>query len=157
MSIVDSTKAYHDYFVEEKFEAGLALAGREVKAIRAVRAQVKESCAVVKNGEIVLLGAHTMPRITALTHTRADPTRTRKLLTPRGEINRLVGKAERAGSTLVPLNLHCYTGRIKLDVSLAKRRKQHDKRDTERERDSNRERQCLLDNRPGSDRAPRAA
>ena len=120
MSIVENKKAYHDYFIEEKFEAGLALEGWEVKAIRAGRAQLKESYVVVKNGEIVLLGAHVTPLITASTHVHADATRTRKLLMHREEINRLVGKVERAGYTLVPLNLHYAKGRIKLDVGLAK-------------------------------------
>src|SRR5512132_3001013 len=97
MSIIDNKKAYHDYFIEEKFEAGLALEGWEVKAIRAGRAQLKEAYVVVKNGEIVLLGAHVTPLITASTHVHADPTRTRKLLMHREEIARLVGKVERAG------------------------------------------------------------
>lgn len=154
MSIVDNKKAYHDYFVEEKFEAGLALEGWEVKAIRAGRAQLKEAYVVVKNGEIVLLGAHVTPLSTASTHVHADPTRTRKLLMHREEINRLVGKVERAGYTLVPLNLHYSKGRIKLDVGLAKGKKQHDKRESERERDWNREKQRLLRDRTGS-RAPR--
>src|SRR5438270_12003705 len=105
MSIVENKKAYHDYFVEEKFEAGVALEGWEVKAIRAGRAQLKESYVVVKNGEIVLLGAHVTPLSTASTHVSADPTRTRKLLMHREELNRLVGMVERAGYTLVPLDL----------------------------------------------------
>ena len=101
MSIVENRKAFHDYFIEERFEAGLALEGWEVKAIRAGRANLKEAYVVVKNGEIVLLGAHISPLSTASTHVRADPTRTRKLLMHREEINRLVGQVERAGYTLV--------------------------------------------------------
>ena len=139
MSIVANKKAYHDYFVEEKFEAGLALQGWEVKAIRAGRAQLKEAYVVVKNGEIVLLGAHVTPLPTASTHIRPDPTRTRKLLLHRAEINRLIGKVERAGYTLTPLDLHFKAGRIKLEIGLAKGKKQHDKRDAIRDRDLKRE------------------
>src|SRR4051812_31807985 len=152
MSIVDNKKAYHDYFIEEKFEAGLALEGWEVKSIRAGRAQLKEAYVVVRNGEIVLLGAHATPLSTASTHIHPDPTRTRKLLMHREEINRLVGKVERAGYTLVPLNLHYSKGRVKLDVGLAKGKKQHDKRESEKLRDWNREKQRLLRNRAGATR-----
>jgi SsrA-binding protein len=156
MSIVENKKAYHDYFVEEKFEAGLALEGWEVKAIRAGRAQLKEAYVIVKNGEIVLLGAHVTPLTSASTHVRADPTRTRKLLLHRAEINRLIGKVERAGYTLTPLNLHYSKGRIKLDVGLARGKKQYDKRAAIKEREWNREKQRLIRARPGSGRAPRA-
>jgi SsrA-binding protein len=149
MSIVANKKAYHDYFVEEKFEAGLALAGWEVKAIRAGRAQLKEAYVVVKNGEILLIGAHVTPLSTASTHVHADPTRTRKLLMHRKEINRLVGQVERAGYTLVPIDLHYSKGRIKLEIGLAKGKKQFDKRESEKQRDWNREKQRLLRNRPG--------
>ncbi len=152
MSIVANRKAYHDYFVEEKFEAGLALEGWEVKAIRAGRAQLKEAYVLIKSGEIVLFGAHIMPLPTASTHIRPDPTRTRKLLMHRIEINRMVGKVERAGYTLVPLDLHFRGGRIKLEIGLAKGKKQYDKRATEKERDWNRERQRLLRDRTGGAR-----
>ena len=152
MSIVANRKAYHDYFVEEKFEAGLALEGWEVKAIRAGRAQLKEAYVLIKSGEIVLFGAHIMPLPTASTHIRADPTRTRKLLMHRIEINRLLGKVERAGYTLVPIDLHYKGGRIKLEIGLAKGKKQYDKRATEKERDWNRERQRLLRDRTGGGR-----
>jgi len=152
MSIVANRKAYHDYFVEEKFEAGLALEGWEVKAIRAGRSQLKEAYVLIKSGEIVLFGAHIMPLPTASTHIRPDPTRTRKLLMHRIEINRLVGKVERAGYTLVPLDLHFKGGRIKLEIGLAKGKKQYDKRATEKERDWNRERQRLLRDRTGGGR-----
>jgi SsrA-binding protein len=118
MSIVDNKKAYHDYFVEEKFEAGIALEGWEVKAIRAGRAQIKEAYVVVKNGEIVLLGAHVTPLPTASTHIRPDPTRNRKLLLHRPELNRLSGKVERG--RLTPLNLHFTKGRIKIEIGLAR-------------------------------------
>jgi SsrA-binding protein len=154
MSIVENKKAYHDYFVEEKFEAGLALEGWEVKAIRAGRAQLKEAYVVVKDGEIVLLGAHVAPLPTASTHIRPDATRTRKLLLHRTEINRLIGKVERAGYTLTPLNLHYSKGRIKLDIGLARGKKQYDKRAAIKEREWNREKQRLLRNRLGT--APRS-
>ncbi|HTI47628.1 MAG TPA: SsrA-binding protein SmpB [Casimicrobiaceae bacterium] len=152
MSIVENRKAFHDYFIEERFEAGLSLEGWEVKAVRAGRAHLAEAYVVVKGGELLLLGAHIAPLSTASTHVRADPTRTRKLLMHREEINRLVGKVERAGYTLTPLNLHYKNGRIKLEIGLAKGKKQHDKRATLREREWNREQQRLLRNRTGSPR-----
>ncbi|HZI82938.1 MAG TPA: SsrA-binding protein SmpB [Casimicrobiaceae bacterium] len=155
MSIVENKKAYHDYFVEERLEAGIALQGWEVKAIRAGRAQLKEAYVVVKGGEIVLLGAHVTPLPTASTHVRADPTRTRKLLLHRPEINRLIGKVERAGYTLTPLDLHYSKGRVKLEIGLARGKKQYDKRATIKEREWKREQQRLLRDRPGSARAAR--
>jgi len=144
MSIVENRKAFHDYFIEERFEAGLALEGWEVKSIRAGRAQLKEAYVVVKKGELLLIGAHVSPLSTASTHVQADPTRTRKLLMHREEINRLVGKVERAGFTLTPINLHYTSGRIKLEIGLAKGKKQHDKRATVREREAVREQQRAL-------------
>ena len=144
MSIVENRKAFHDYFIEERFEAGLALEGWEVKAIRAGRANLKEAYVVVRNLEIVLLGAHISPLATASTHVRADPTRTRKLLMHRAEINRLIGQVERAGYTLTPIDLHFRDGRIKLTIGLAKGKKQFDKRATIKEREWNREQQRLL-------------
>lgn len=155
MSIVDNRKAYHDYFVEERIEAGIALEGWEVKAIRAGRAQLKEAYVIVKNGEIMLIGAHITPLSTASTHIQADPVRTRRLLLHRPEINRLVGQVERAGYTLIPLDLHYSKGRVKLAVGLAKGKKQYDKRATIREREWNREQQRLLRNRGAVPRAPR--
>jgi SsrA-binding protein len=155
MSIVENKKAYHDYFVEEKFEAGLALEGWEVKAIRAGRVQLKEAYVIVKGGAIMLIGAHITPLSTASTHVHPDPTRSRTLLLHRNEINRLVGQVERAGYTLVPLNLHYSKGRVKLDIGLAKGKKQHDKRESEKLRDWNREKQRLMRNRPGSVRTVR--
>ena len=152
MSIVENRKAFHDYFIEERVEAGISLTGWEVKAIRAGRAHLKEAYVVVKNGELVLIGAHITPLITASTHVHADPTRTRKLLLHREEINRLVGKVERAGYTLAPLDLHYKNGRVKIEVGLAKGKKQHDKRDTIKDREWAREQQRLLRNRPGSAR-----
>ena len=144
MSIVDNRKAFHDYFIEERFEAGLALEGWEVKAIRAGRAQLKEAYVVVLSGELFLLGSHISPLPTASTHIHPDPTRTRKLLLHAEEIAKLVGKVERAGYTLVPLNLHYSKGRIKVEIGLAKGKKQHDKRESEKERDWEREKQRLL-------------
>jgi len=152
MSIVENRKAFHDYFIEERLEAGLALAGWEVKAIRAGRAHLKEAYVVVKGGEIVLVGAHITPLSTASTHVVADPTRTRKLLMHREEINRLVGKVERAGYTLAPLDFHYKNGRVKIEIGLAKGKKQHDKRDALKDREWAREQQRLMRNRPGSAR-----
>jgi SsrA-binding protein len=149
MSIVENRKAFHDYFIEERFEAGLALEGWEVKAIRGGRANLKEAYVVVRNGDIVLLGAHISPLSTASTHIKPDPTRTRKLLMHREEIARLVGKVERAGYTLAPLDLHYKNGRIKLEIGLAKGKKQFDKRHAIREREWSRDQQRLLRHRTG--------
>jgi SsrA-binding protein len=144
MSIVDNRKAFHDYFVEERYEAGLALQGWEVKAIRAGRAQIKEAYVIVSNGEIFLIGAHISPLPAASTHLVPDPTRTRKLLLHAEEINRLIGSVERSGYALVPLNFHYKGGRIKLEIGLAKGKKQHDKRESKKEQEWQRERQRLL-------------
>ena len=139
MSIVDNKKAFHDYFIEERFEAGMALEGWEVKSIRAGRVQLKEAYVIVRKGEVYLFGAHISPLPTASTHVSPDPVRTRKLLLRAEEIKKLIGKVERSGYTLVPLNLHYQRGRIKCEIGLAKGKKQHDKRDTERARDAQRE------------------
>ena len=149
MSIVDNRKARHDYFIEDRFEAGLVLEGWEVKAIRAGRSQIGEAFVIVRNAELWLLNAHISPLPTASTHIKPEATRTRKLLMRAEEIDKLIGKVERAGYTLVPLDLHYTRGRIKLEVGLAKGKKQHDKRATEREREWQREKQRILkgDNR----------
>jgi len=139
MSIIDNKKAFHDYFIEERFEAGMSLEGWEVKSIRAGRAQLKEAYVIVRKGEVFLFGAHISPMPTASTHIHPDPVRTRKLLLRAEEIKKLRGKVERAGYTLVPINLHYQRGRIKCEIGLAKGKKQHDKRDTERSRDADRE------------------
>ncbi len=139
MSIIDNKKAFHDYFIEERFEAGMSLEGWEVKSIRAGRAQLKEAYVIVRKGEVFLFGAHISPLPTASTHIHPDPVRTRKLLLRAEEIKKLIGKVERAGYTLVPINLHYQRGRIKCEIGLAKGKKQHDKRDTERSRDADRE------------------
>jgi SsrA-binding protein len=117
----------------------MVLEGWEVKSIRAGRAQLKEAYVIIRNAEIFLFGAHISPLPTASTHVSPDPVRTRKLLLKSEEIKRLIGKVERAGYTLLPLNLHYQRGRIKCEVGLAKGKKQHDKRDTERDRDAKRE------------------
>lgn len=144
MSIIENRKAFHDYFIEERYEAGLALQGWEVKAIRAGRSQLKEAYVVVKSGEVYLLGAHISPLSSTSTHVSADPVRTRKLLLHGEEIQKLIGKVERAGYTLIPLNLHFSKGRVKLEIGLAKGKKQYDKRETEKKRDWQREQQRLL-------------
>ncbi|MBS0318916.1 MAG: SsrA-binding protein SmpB [Proteobacteria bacterium] len=144
MSIVENRKAFHDYFIEERFEAGIALEGWEVKSIRAGRAQLKEAYVVVKDDELLLIGSHISPLATASTHVHADPTRTRKLLLHRAEIDTLIGKVERAGYTLTPLDLHFKNGRVKLEIGLAKGKKQFDKRATIKEREWQREQQRLL-------------
>jgi SsrA-binding protein len=156
MSIVENRKAFHDYFIEERYEAGIALAGWEVKAIRAGRAQIADAYVMVRGAELYLIGAHISPLPTVSTHFVPDPTRTRKLLMHAEEIRRLIGKVEQRGYTLVPLNLHYSKGRIKLDVGLARGKKQYDKRAAIKEREWNREKQRLIRARPGSGRAPRA-
>jgi SsrA-binding protein len=144
VTIVENRKASHDYFIEERYEAGLALQGWEVKAIRAGRAQLKEAYVIVTGEEIFLIGAHISPLPAASTHVQADPVRTRKLLLHAEEIRRLIGKVDRAGYTLVPLDLHYVRGRVKINVGLAKGKKQHDKRAAEREKEWKREQQRLL-------------
>ena len=144
MSIAENKKAHHEYFIEDRFEAGIALEGWEVKAIRAGRAQIKEAYVLLKNEEAFLLGAHISPLTTASTHVQADPVRTRKLLLHAAEIAKLIGKVERAGYALVPLDLHYAKGRIKLEIGLAKGKKQYDKRETEKQRDWDREKARLM-------------
>jgi SsrA-binding protein len=144
MSIIQNKKAFHDYFIEERFEAGIALEGWEVKAIREGRAQLKEAYVIVSGGELFLLGSHISPLPTASTHVEPDPTRTRKLLLKAGEIDKLIGAVERAGYTIVPIDMHYTRGRVKLEIGLAKGKKQHDKRQAERDKDWQREQQRLL-------------
>ena len=134
MSIIENRKATHDYFIEERFEAGMALEGWEVKAIRAGRANIKESYVLVKDGEVFLFGMHIAPLISTSSHVKPDPTRTRKLLLHAREISRLIGKVERAGYALVPLDMHFSKGRAKLNIALAKGKKLHDKRATGKSR-----------------------
>ncbi|MDX3905619.1 MAG: SsrA-binding protein SmpB [Pigmentiphaga sp.] len=144
MSIIENRKAFHDYFIDERFEAGLVLEGWEVKAIRAGRVQLKESYVIVRDAELYLLGMHVSPLETASTHIHPDATRTRKLLLKAEEIRKLIGKVEQRGFALVPLNLHYKNSRIKLDFGLARGKKQYDKRDTERERDWLREKAQIM-------------
>ena len=147
MSIAVNKKAFHDYFVEEKIEAGMVLEGWEVKSIRAGRANIKEAYVVIKHGEIVIIGMHISALPTASTHVTPDPIRTRKLLLHSNQIGKLIGKVERAGYTLVPLDLHFTRGRIKIEIGLAKGKKQHDKRDAEADKDWKREQGRLLKER----------
>ena len=144
MSIIANKKAFHDYFIEEKFEAGISLQGWEVKAIRAGRANIKESYVVIRDGEVFLFGMHITPLLDASTHVHPDPIRTRKLLLHANQISKLIGQVERAGYTLLPLDLHYQRGRIKAEVGLAKGKKQHDKREDEKERDWEREKARLM-------------
>ena len=144
MSIVENRKAFHDYFVEERFEAGLVLEGWEVKAVRAGRAQIGDAYVIVDRGALWLLGAHISPLLAASTHVKADPVRTRKLLMHAEEIRRLIGKVEQRGYTLIPLDLHYSKGRIKLQLALARGKLKHDKRASEREKEWQREKTRLL-------------
>ena len=144
MSIVSNKKAYHDYFIEEKYEAGLVLEGWEVKAIRAGRVQLKDTYVIVRDGELWLLGGHVSPLLTASTHVRPDMTRTRKLLLKADEIKRLIGKVEQRGFTLIPLDLHYKNGKIKCEIALARGKAQHDKRHSEKEREWQREKQRVM-------------
>ncbi|KAF1852396.1 MULTISPECIES: SsrA-binding protein SmpB [Herbaspirillum] len=144
MSIIDNKKAFFDYFIEERFEAGLVLQGWEVKSIRAGRVQLKEAYVIVRNGEVYLFGCHISALTSTSTHVHPETTRTRKLLLNAAEISKLIGKVERSGYTLVPLNLHYSKGRVKCDIGLAKGKKQHDKRETEKQRDTQREIQSAM-------------
>jgi SsrA-binding protein len=143
-TIALNKRARFDYFIEERFEAGLALQGWEVKSLRASKAQITEGYVLIKGGEAWLLGAHVAPLNTASTHIHPDPTRTRKLLLNRAELDRLAGAVERKGYTLVPLVLYWKRGRAKLEIGLAKGKKLHDKRATEKARDWQRQKERLL-------------
>jgi len=147
MSIIQNRKAFHDYFVEERFEAGLVLEGWEVKSIRAGRANIAEAYVVVRKNALWLLGAHISALQTASTHITPNPTRTRKLLMHAEEIRKLIGKVEQRGYTLIPLDLHYKGGRIKLEIGLAKGKQHHDKRATERDKQWQRDKQRLIRNR----------
>ena len=149
MSITVNKKAFHDYFVEEKYEAGLALQGWEVKAIRAGRVQIQEAYVIVRGAELFLIGAQITPLPTASTHVKPDPVRTRKLLMHEREIAQLIGKVERAGYSLVPLDLHYTRGRVKLAVGLAKGKRQYDKRETQKDKDWQREKARIMKSRRG--------
>jgi len=144
MLIVENKKAFYDYFIEERYEAGLVLEGWEVKSIRAGRVQLKEAYVTLMGAEPFVIGMHISPLPTASTHVHPDPTRSRKLLLNAEEIRKLIGKVEQRGYTLVPLDLHYSKGRVKLAIGLAKGKKQYDKRETDKERDWQREQQRLL-------------
>ena len=146
MSIANNKKAFHDFFIEDQLEAGLVLEGWEVKAIRAGRVQLKESYIYWKKDAFYLVGCHITALQTASTHVKPDPVRPRKLLLKQSEINKLSGKTERAGYTIVPLNLHFTRGKIKMEIGLAKGKKQHDKRQSLKEADWKREKQRLMKN-----------
>jgi len=137
--IAQNRKAWHDYFIEQKHEAGLALQGWEVKSLREGRAQLKEAYVVVENGEVFLIGAHISPLTSASTHIQPNPTRKRKLLLHREEINKLVGAVERRGYTLVPLALYWKKGKAKIEIGLAKGKQAHDKRESIKKRETDRE------------------
>jgi len=142
--IAENRRARFDYFIEERFEAGMVLQGWEVKSLRAGKAQITESHVFLRNGEAFVIGAHFAPLTTASTHVTAEPTRTRKLLMNRSELEYLLGAVERKGYTLVPLELYWKGGKAKLQIGLAKGKKQHDKRAAEKEKEWKREQQRLL-------------
>ena len=144
MSIIENRKATHDYFIEDRYEAGLVLEGWEVKAIRAGHVQLKESYVIVRDDEIFIINMHISPLPTASTHIHPNATRTRKLLLKAEEISKLIGKVEQRGYTLVPLNLHYRNGRIKIDIGLGRGKKQHDKRDSARDKDWAREKERVM-------------
>ncbi|UDG81893.1 SsrA-binding protein SmpB [Candidatus Vallotia cooleyia] len=146
MSIIDNKKAFFDYLIEERYEAGLVLEGWEAKALRARRGQIKEGYIVARNGELFLIGAHISPLQTTSTHVHVDPIRTRKLLLNAHEIRKLIGKVERRGYTIVPLKLHYKNGRVKCEIGLASGKKLHDKREAEKKRDWQREKARILKN-----------
>ena len=144
MSIIQNKKAFHDYFIEDKYEAGIVLEGWEVKAIRDGRANIKEAYVIIQKGEIFLLGCHITPMGNASSHINPDNIRTRKLLLNNDEIVKLIGKVERSGFTLVPLDMHYKGGYVKCQNGLAKGKKQYDKRATEKEKDWNREKNRIM-------------
>ena len=144
MSIVQNKKAFHDYFIEDKYEAGIVLEGWEVKAIRDGRANIKEAYVIIQKGEIFLLGCHISPMGSASTHINPDNIRTRKLLLNNLEIIKLIGKVERSGFTLVPLDMHYKGSFVKCEIGLAKGKKQYDKRATEKEKDWDREKNRIM-------------
>ena len=146
MSIDNNKKAFHDFFIEDQIEAGQAFEEWEVKAIRAERVQLKESYIYWKKDACYWVGCHITALPTASTHVKPDPVRPRKLLLKQSEINKLIGKTKRAGYTIVPLNLHYTRGRIKVEIGLAKGKKQHDKRQSLKEADWKREKQRLMKN-----------
>ncbi len=142
--IAVNRQARHDFFIEETYEAGLVLEGWEVKSLRAGRVNLKESYVLIKDGEAWLFGAHISPLASASTHIQPDPTRTRKLLLNKQELNKLIGSVERRGYTLVPLKLYWKKNLVKLEIGLGKGKKLYDKRAVAKERDWQREKQRLV-------------
>ena len=143
-TIALNKKARHDYFIDERFEAGISLQGWEVKSLRAGKVQIIESYILLKDNEAFLFGALITPLPTASTHVKADPQRTRKLLLHRHELNKLIGAVERKGFTLVPTALYWKNGKVKLELGIARGKKAHDKRETEKDRDWQRQKARLL-------------
>lgn len=143
-TIALNKRARHEYHIDERFEAGVALLGWEVKSLRAGKGQITEAYAIVKDGEIYLFGSQIMPLLSASTHVVPEARRTRKLLLKRIEIDRLIGAIERKGYTLVPTALYWKNNRVKCELGLAKGKQDHDKRDAEKDRDWNREKQRAL-------------
>ncbi|MEY2334837.1 SsrA-binding protein SmpB [Acidithiobacillus ferrianus] len=143
-TIALNREAKHDYFIEERFEAGMVLQGWEVKSLRAGRLNLKDSYVIVKNGELWLLGAHLSPLLTASTHIHPDPTRTRKLLMHREQINRMIGSVERKGFTIVPLAMYWKQGRAKVEIALVKGKQEHDKRATLKDREWQRDKARIM-------------
>lgn len=143
-NIANNRKALHDYFIEDRFEAGLVLEGWEVKAIREGRVQLKDSYVKIKDGEAWLMGCHIAAMISASTHVRPETERTKKLLLKRKEIERLIGKVDQKGYSLIALNLHFTRGKVKAEIGLAKGKKMYDKRATEKERELNKEKEQIM-------------
>ena len=143
-TIAQNKKARHEYFIQENYEAGIALEGWEVKSLRAGRISLVESYVTLKEGEAFLFGAHITPLPTASTHIQPDPLRTRRLLMHRRELDRLIGMVERKGYTLVPLAVYWKNSRVKLDIGLGKGKKLHDKRATDKDRDWQRDKQRIM-------------
>jgi len=143
-TIAQNKKARHEYFIQENYEAGIALEGWEVKSLRAGRISLVESYVTLKKGEAFLFGAHITPLPTASTHIKPDPLRTRRLLMHRRELDRLIGMVERKGYTLVPLAVYWKNSRVKLDIGLGKGKKLHDKRATDKDRDWQRDKQRIM-------------
>lgn len=144
MNIVNNKKVFFDYFIEERYEAGIALEGWEVKAIRAGKAQIKEAYIAIRNSEIFLFGAHISALICTSIDISQKTTRARKLLLHLKEINKLIGKVKRSNYTIVPLNFHYNKNRIKCDIGLAKGKKEYDKRESKKKRDTLREIQAII-------------
>ena len=154
MSIAENRRARHEYHIEETYEAGIVLSGWEIKAIRAGQVQLTDGYVLIRDGELHLIGCRINPLRSASTHVLPEPDRTKKLLMHKEEIRRLIGKVEQRGFTLVPLDLHFKGGRVKVQIALAKGKAQHDKRDTEKQRDWQREQGRLMrhkvSSKPGS-------